>query len=380
MKFRNILIACVCVSLAGCSIFDGADTKKKDANVAYFISPEISSQGASARKKPMQPKQAVASVARENIGDANEKSVVPAGKISTYTACKGDTIYGVARKFGMSPSYLMEMNGLNRESKLIVGQTLKICGDPVEKIANSVPPAPTQSMDKKMTVYTVQAGDTLSRIAVKHGISLRELREANGFPSDQLKIGQKLNIPSPTTVAGKSNISQSPSPMQLDVDGKYVVRQGDSLYVIAKRFDVKQADLRDANGIENPDQLKIGQRLTIPTKSTMPMGQEGQQKIQGGVPPAPKRTSSRAMGDPTDLYTIKSGDSVAKIADELGVNESDLLEMNNLEASSRLQVGKKLLVPQKRTVTEKKPDHTAAQRSGDFFDNFEEIPVVEVKN
>ncbi|MDR1595514.1 MAG: LysM peptidoglycan-binding domain-containing protein [Puniceicoccales bacterium] len=354
MNFRNFLIACICVSLAGCSTFGDAE-KKKDDNVAYFIAPEISSDGASARKKPMKPKQAVADSVHADASVGNVEFEKLHEKVSTYTVCVGDTLYGIARKFDMSPSDLISMNGLTNESRLVVGQRLKVFGDVAAK--DAMPPDVAA-----MTVYTVQAGDSLSKIARKCGISLDALRKANDLQSDQLQIGQKLNVPPSSHVVKDSNSWKVDcSPMQLGGDGKYAVRQGDSLYVIAKNFGVRQSDLREANGIENPNHLRVGQKLTIPTRDVSVQSTSDQEVV--GVA----------------QYTVRSGDSIGQIAKTFEVLESDLIELNNLDKSSALQVGKKLLIPQKKIPFDRKSASTNAERSNDFFNNFEEIPVIEVK-
>jgi LysM repeat protein len=170
--------------------------------------------------------------------------------------------------------------------------------------------------------------------------------------------------------------------MSLDGDGKYTVRQGDSLYVIAKRFGIKQEDLCGANGIGNPDMLKVGQKLNIPAKNHE-FHQIAEQKIaeqKKSIAIQDGKKSGGASLNSADLYTIKSGDSIGQIAKELGVNERDLLESNNLSKSSPLQAGKKLLIPQRKGGGDRRADAApSGARNSDFFDSFEEIPVVEVK-
>ncbi|MDR1432936.1 MAG: LysM peptidoglycan-binding domain-containing protein [Puniceicoccales bacterium] len=361
MKFQNILGICVLTSLVllgGCSFFDDS-TRKKEDNVAYFIAPEVASNGATPRKKPTQPKKEDG-VLSEDFGNdrrSQSEAIDPEKAVnSTYVVQSGDSVYGVARQFGMPATALMELNGLSRDSQLKVGQKLNVDRGAYEA-------------KKKTVVYEVQSGDSLSRIARMFGISVKALREANVLQSDMLVIGQRLNIPVEPRVLRKLGLSQSGERRVLDADGRYTVKHGDSISLIAKYFGVKRADLQSANGIYDPDKLQIGQKLVIPPKSS---------DAQNATDGQRRDTTSSRVGrvSAEDMYVIKSGDTIGQIAEDLGVAERDLIELNNLDGMSSLQVGKKLLVPHEKVGVEQK----TAQKGVDFFDSFDEIPVIEVNN
>ena len=93
--------------------------------------------------------------------------------------------------------------------------------------------------------YTVTSGDTLYSIANRYGITVKELKELNNLTSDILSIGMILNVPS-----GLSNAST------------YMVTSGDTLYGIAKKFNVTVGDLKSVNNL-NSNMLSIGQKLKI---------------------------------------------------------------------------------------------------------------------
>jgi membrane-bound lytic murein transglycosylase D len=101
--------------------------------------------------------------------------------------------------------------------------------------------------------YIAVAGDTLSEIAQKHKVSISNLKRANNISGNLIKIGQELLIKAPksgpkTTPVRKLN---------------YQVRSGDSLYLIAKRFDLKVADITSWNKLDKNKYLQPGQRLTL---------------------------------------------------------------------------------------------------------------------
>ncbi|MDR2776954.1 MAG: LysM peptidoglycan-binding domain-containing protein [Puniceicoccales bacterium] len=220
--------------MTGCSVFDGANGKKYN-NIAYSIAPEVARDGASARKKPTQPRQSFEETEMESRFFRDVSAFAPTYEV--YIIQKGDTIYGIARKVKMSPTTLMAINGLSKDSKLVVGQRLKI--------EDNKSGWPSPVMTAKTTLYTVQAGDSLSKIAHAYGVTVKSLKEINNLSSNKLMIGQELIV-------------------QRVLD--YTVKPGDRLGSIAKRFHIKQADLREVNDIDNSNELRVGQKLSFLSK------------------------------------------------------------------------------------------------------------------
>jgi LysM repeat protein len=103
---------------------------------------------------------------------------------TSYTVRKGDTLGHIAQRHGVSTAKLRHANSLS--SDLIgVGQKLKI---PAQDGA-------TTAVTSACNPYLVQAGDTLGRIALTHGISVSQLKRANNLSSDVIHIGQTLYTP-----------------------------------------------------------------------------------------------------------------------------------------------------------------------------------------
>ena len=153
-----------------------------------------------------------------------------------YVVKKGDTLYSIARAYGLSVQQIMTANKLTNANVIRIGQVLTI---------------PT-------TTYTVKAGDTLTKIAKAHGMTLQQLLSANKIMNPNLiKIGQVLKIPA------KSNATTQPAPT-IPKSVSYTVKKGDTLYAIAKSYKVTVQQLVAANKLTNANSIAIGQVLTIP--------------------------------------------------------------------------------------------------------------------
>ncbi len=122
-------------------------------------------------------------------------------------------------------------------------------------------------------VHVVQEGENLYRIALRYGVTVAAILDANGLQSaDQILAGQALVIPgawepeppqSPKpawVIKGSAQPAQSPD----EAPGTYTVQQGDTVYQIARRFDVSPADIIALNALTNPNRILPGEKIHIP--------------------------------------------------------------------------------------------------------------------
>lgn len=167
-----------------------------------------------------------------------EKEVPPEpGDFIIYTVSKGDTLYSIANKYNLTVDEIIDYNDL-ATTNLSIGQQMLI---PIQK-------------ESGIKTYIVQSGDTLYGIASKYGISVNTLKNYNNLTSNILSIGQVLNIPS---------TSEATSSKYLE----YVVKKGDSLYSIASRYNTTVSDIMKLNNLST-SLLNVGMVLKIPVKSS----------------------------------------------------------------------------------------------------------------
>ncbi|MGE5577561.1 MAG: LysM peptidoglycan-binding domain-containing protein [Syntrophothermus sp.] len=194
---------------------------------------------------------------------------MPAAAAATYQVRPGDSLYLIARRYGVTVAELQKANGLWGDY-LEAGRQL---GIPV----SGTPPA---SRSSGRSTYTVAPGDTLYLIAKRHGTTVEALRQANGIWSDYLEVGQDLVLPGSPSTPGAPSFPAAPP-----AGTSYTVAAGDTLFLLAQRYGTTVEALRQANSIQG-DYLKVGQRLLIPGGKTG-TGNNGQPKTSPPKAPAP---------------------------------------------------------------------------------------------
>jgi len=230
------------------------------------------------------------------IADYANYPYTPPGEVSGYyTVKRGDTLYKIANQFNLSVAELKALNNLTSDT-LKIGQKLNVS-------SSMEPPIPEPQIPQNEFIYKVQKGDTLYKIANDFGTSVDELKNINNLTSNTLMIGQELLIP-----------GISAPEEEMDEYSIYTVKKGDSLWAIAKNYNISVDDLINLNNLTDLT-LQIGDQLKVPQKDIS-----------------------------ENIYTVKSGDTLWSIARENNVSVSELKEANNL-SSNLLSIGQQLILP-----------------------------------
>ena len=144
-----------------------------------------------------------------------------------------------------------------------------------------ISPAPSIVEPVGNKTYEIQKGDSLSKIAVRCGVSTREIMELNKISDpNKIRIGQKLVLPDYATYSSISKPAtkpvvhpvHAPAPTvhkEVKASGNvHVVQSGDSLSKIAVKYGTTRRELMELNKIADPNKIRIGQKLQIPGRSS----------------------------------------------------------------------------------------------------------------
>lgn len=195
---------------------------------------------------------------------------VPQGPL--YKVKSGDSLWKIAHAHGLSLTQLLDLNKhqhLTRDSLIRPGQSIVVAAT-----SKGEPSAPQAIPELgSLETYRVKAGDTLSKIAKRCGITVAELKAWNGLSSDVIRVGQELNVKK-TEASALSEVSRrvdtskgEPASFEPGQERIHVVTSGQTASDIAKKYGVKAADLLLANAISDPRKLQVNQKLVIPGAS-----------------------------------------------------------------------------------------------------------------
>ena len=211
---------------------------------------------------------------------------VPVSGSNYYVVKKGDSLWSIARANGLTVDELKSLNNLS-SNVLHVGDTLLISS------------ADSTGDNGNDNYYVVKSGDTLWSIARKYNLSVKELKALNNLSNNVLSVGQRL-------IVGKESSND------------YVVSAGDTLWAIARKFNVSVDDIKALNNLSS-NNLSIGMILKIPLYSNK-------------------------QNEETNVYVVKSGDSLWSIARKFNSTVDEIKSLNGLK-SNVLRIGQRLVVP-----------------------------------
>ncbi|MCU0529310.1 MAG: LysM peptidoglycan-binding domain-containing protein [Cyanobium sp. Prado107] len=242
----------------------------------------------------------------------------PARAQAVVVVREGDTLSDIAERHGVGLTRLMQANGISDPDLVVVGQRLTIPGGGGRSGGGTTSGGGGS--------VTVQAGDTLSDIAARHGISVSRLMQANGISDPDLVVtGQRLTIP------GSGRGSSSPPTRSPQPTAPYTVKSGETLSDIATRFNTSTERLIQLNGLRNPDLVMSGTRLQVPVA---PKRQTAKPASAPTRPAAPDRNARQ--------HVVESGESLSVIAGRYGTTVEQLVALNRIEDPDRLLAGTRL--------------------------------------
>lgn len=248
-----------------------------------------------------------------------ELSVTPTPQSETimYTVQEGDTLGSIALQFETDIDALRELNNLDSDA-LFAGQPLYVPYREGMTVAGMPTPTPGP------VYYTIQPGDTLSAVALRYGVDVIQIIEANNLlDSNNLIVGSTIIIPgvqqqeaAPAAEAGSTaGVGATDSVV-------HIVQGGEGLFDIAAFYGVTADEIAQANNITNRNMLRTGQELIIP-------GVSAQQ-------------AAAARGN---IHVVAAGESLLGIAVRYGVTVEEIMAANEINNPDAIYEGQELIIP-----------------------------------
>ncbi len=175
--------------------------------------------------------------------------------------------------------------------------------------------------------HRVARGETLAAVARRYGISAQAIRTANGLRSNKVHTGQELII----TPMGHAQASFAqlgrPEATPARHSDVHTVRAGETLWGIAHEHGLSAQQLALHNGLTSNERLQPGRRLSIPAPATL-----------ASTSPPVEASQQRLM------YTVRSGDTLSRVARSFRVNVNDIVEWNKMDSAHALKAGQRLVL------------------------------------
>lgn len=235
----------------------------------------------------------------------------------THTVSSGETLAGIAARYGTTTAALAEANGIKNPNRIYVGTRL------------TIPTAAPAAASPATLKYTVKRGDSLGSIAAAAGTRIATLVSLNSIKNPNLiRVGQVLTIPAASGGASGGSpppASQPKPPAVVTPAGGatyHDVRAGDTIGGIARRYKIPSAQLVSANGLTD-GRVYVGQRLRL----------------------VPAASSAQAATSSGTTHKVAPGETLSSIARRYGTTIKAIQAANGITDPNRVVIGQTLVIP-----------------------------------
>ena len=334
--------------------------------------PQTSAQPQTpAQQQPAQPadKTAQGATAKPAQPQADAKALpAPEPEYTEYVVKRGDMLSRICAKHGIKQRDVLKLNPGLDPNRLFAGKKIRLPGvldvssaapaksakdakEPAKEpkdakaapakdakpaakgdAANVKPPATKKSAyqpyEGPTKEYVVKSGDQIGKIALAHGITARALKELNGLPDSNIRVGQKLKVP-----AEKVKADEKPADAAAAKDAKKDDVKKDEAKAEAKSDDAK-AEVKGEVKADAKDDAK---------KDVKDEAKKDDAKADGNAEPAPAAETPAPAAPLT--YVVKEGEDTVAIAINFGISPSALMDLNDLQPTDKLRPGQVLKLP-----------------------------------
>jgi LysM repeat protein len=269
-----------------------------------------------------------------------------------YTVKPGESLWAIAQNYHISLKELSKINNLEDEEKLSIGQIIKIPIPSLSKDNTMKDDDKEDQIQYDWIEHIVESGENISLIAQKYHMPIETLCKLNNIDKeDYVYPGQRIKIKatekaesiyvadrSITNEEKEEVIENAASPQEELKPVHYTVQSGDTLWSIAKKYEVSMEGIVAVNYLSNKDVLTVGQQLEIPAIGGLQQREGEIKKIE---------------------YTVVKGDTLWSIAQQHEIKMHEIISINQLDSITTLSVGQKLNIPAYATVSAPKQETTS---------------------
>ncbi|WP_432665980.1 LysM peptidoglycan-binding domain-containing protein [Wukongibacter baidiensis] len=229
----------------------------------------------------------------------------------SYEVRNGDTYWKVSEKYNIDLNALLSENSAEKNPYLNVGQTIQLPYNPNERI-----------------LYKVASGDTYWKISQKFNVDVNDLLKANNANSQTM-----LNVNDIVTIPKSNNYKT------------HIVQSGETYWKISQKYSVNLNELLDINNANEYSELYVGQSINIPNSASL--------KETTTV-----KTQNSEPYITYTYYTVQKGDDFWKISIKFGIPQYELINTNNMNENTILNIGDVLKIPVHHVPVKSTPGDT----------------------
>lgn len=227
---------------------------------------------------------------------------------------------------------------------------------------------------KKYYVHTVKSGDTLYSIAKAYEVGEDAIRDSNPGVADGLRIDQTVKIPVPESAILKAKAEKKRKKDYIT----HKVKAGQTLYAIARDYNISVATLREDNPSVNPQALSVGETLWIRRAA---IGSSTEQQAQAEIAEYTDNLNKATDDDGFDHHVVKPGETIYSLSRRYGITEAEFAQLNDV--SQGLKAGAIIRIPKAKEVEQEvvaEADSTPAQTTPGTEITFQKLDAMQDLN